>query len=166
LAASGLGAHSAVAACIPLLEMLMRTSVSQTIQAGCVAGALFYLHALLPNSHAFPLIWPLLGGAFAVYLAMRRRGEVPGQMAIKTAIGAGAVAAALFLGATIPTLHALNAPVLTPLARALGAAGQVPVTGTAVSALAVASGIALVMAGLGGLLALPLVRSRRSSRIP
>ena len=139
----------------------MRARWSPVVLAGVVAGVLFYLHALLPNSHAYPLLWPLLGGGVAVGLAMRAASPAPRTDRWRAALRAGGVAGGVFLGATLPTLALLNAPTLAPLARALGATGPVPVTAPVVTGLALAALLSVPAATLGGLLAMPLLRVRR-----
>jgi hypothetical protein len=84
-----------------------RTS-STSLAIGAAAGAAFFAHALVQDSNAWPLVWVLLGGFLAVFLARER---VAGMGA---AAGAGAstglVAGIVFFVATAVTLLVLKVP--------------------------------------------------------
>lgn len=41
-------------------------------QIGLVAGIFFFIHALIPYSHAWPLIWPLMAGIFVPFAGTGR----------------------------------------------------------------------------------------------
>lgn len=74
---------------------------------GVVAGLIFFGHAMINNSHAWPLIWPTLAGAVAVLLA--QRGRMHGYGADLKASGiAGVSAGIVFVGATAITLSGLG----------------------------------------------------------
>jgi len=81
--------------------------ITSPIVVGVVAGLLFFGHAMINNSHAWPLIWPALAGAAAVLMAHRAR--MPGYGADLAAAGvAGASAAVIFFGATAVCLSGLG----------------------------------------------------------
>lgn len=83
--------------------MHMRTSVI----AGLAGGLLFFGHAMVNNSHAWPLVWPALAGAVAVWLAHRER--TSGYAADLMSAGiAGVIAGAVFFGATAIALSRLG----------------------------------------------------------
>jgi len=126
--------------------------------AGVAAGLLFYLNALLPNSHAWPLLWPALGGAVAVVLAARRADA--GHGALATGARAGLVAAGVFLLATVPTLYVLTFPQLRSVAEMLGGSGPLVITGSLIVALAVAAALGIPGAALGGLAGRMVARPR------
>ena len=53
------------------------THLSLPIKVGIFLGLLFFVHALVPNSNAWPLIWPIIAGFMAVWLSARK-GRVEG----------------------------------------------------------------------------------------
>ncbi len=128
--------------------------------AGLLAGGLFYLHALVPSSRAWPLIWPLMGGALAVMLAARyQANRISVGQGLKLGAKTGIAAGALFFGATLPTLYALAQPAFEDVARNLGAVNMpVQVSMPVTIGLAVAALLGTAAAVLGGLLALPVAR--------
>ncbi len=112
----------------------------RTLSFGVAGGLLFFAHAMINNSHAWPLIWPFLAGSLAVWTA--KSGADPSYATdIGKAAIVGMVAGAIFLGATYVALMQLG------LAAKLGLAG-----------LAFAAGIVFVGSILGGALAHPLAR--------
>ncbi len=130
------------------------------VLAGLLAGVLFYLHALIPYSHAWPLLWPLLGGALAVYLAARRReGPLSVGQGLKLGAEAGGIAGLLFFLASLPTLYVLAQPAFERAARILGATdAPVQVNAAVAVGLAFAALLGLAAALLGSLLALPVAK--------
>ena len=113
--------------------------------AGVVAGLLFFGHAMIDNSHAWPLVWPFLGGVAAVVLAARHdrlRGFWSG---LRAGAGSGALSAALFVSATILVLRAFN---LIPPER----------SDAALQLLALAGAIGFSLATVGGALSYPFAR--------
>jgi hypothetical protein len=133
----------------------MRRKLSPATWAGIVSGLLFYAHALVPNSHAWPLLWPIAGGAAAMLLS-RRNGR-PGRV-LATGARTGAVAGAFFLGLTIPTLFLLSLRYSTPIMRALGGNGPLVLTGATVLSMLLVAASAVLTATVGALLARPFVR--------
>ncbi len=87
----------------------MRSHLKDAALIGAVSGMLFYLHALFPRSYLYPLVWPLIGGAMAVYSATQtvpRSREWPAALAF--AWGAGIVSGIFFLLPGIGTLYAIG----------------------------------------------------------
>ena len=81
--------------------------VKAPILVGIAAGVLFFAHAMFNNSHAWPLIWPALAGAVAVFRG--HRGRVTGYGADIARAGiAGVSAGAIFIGATAIALSSLG----------------------------------------------------------
>jgi hypothetical protein len=112
----------------------------RTMLFGVAGGILFFAHAMINNSHAWPLVWPFLAGALAVWTADRE--ALPSYATdITRASVAGAVAGVIFITATLLTLMQLR------MATQIGLAGLV-----------VAAAIGLVGSVLGGALAHPLTR--------
>jgi hypothetical protein len=132
--------------------------LSPVTLAGVASGVLFYLNALIPYSHAWPLVWPVAGGAAAVVLAARRHGERQG--ALGTGARAGAVAVAVFFVATVPTLFLLSRPGMARVGPLLGGNGPLVMTGSMLLALAAAGAFGIPVGALGALAAHPFARAR------
>lgn len=135
--------------------------LSPATLAGVASGLLFYAHAMIPYSHAWPLVWPVLGGAAAVVLASRRAGER--QSALGTGLRAGAIAAVVFVVATVPTLFLLTLPQLDTVSRMLGGDGPLVMTGAVVIAIAAAAAFSIPGAVLGGLAGRLVARPRAAA---
>lgn len=129
--------------------------------AGLAAGILFYLHAMIPQSHAWPLMWPLAGGAAAVYLSARRGADQAGEVrGFRLGAQAGVIAGVLFFAMSLPTLYALSFPALARVARLLGGTGAPLPTGAVALSLAIAAVIGLGASVTGSMLAAPVLRRR------
>ena len=132
---------------------------SPTVVAGLLAGGLFFLHALLPNSHAWPLVWPLLGGVLAVVLSARRRTQAVGFW---NGMGVGArtglVAAGLFLVASAVAVYVLSLPPMAQAARTLGADGPLVITSSVFAGLGLAAALGVAVSALASAFASPFVR--------
>ena len=107
---------------------------------GLGGGLLFFAHAMINNSHAWPLIWPFLAGALAVWTSPSSHRRGYGADVGKAAM-VGLVAGAIFVLATAVTLNQL------------GLNGQIGIAGLAIAAV-----IGLVGAMLGGALVHPLAK--------
>ena len=130
------------------------------VSIGLAAGTAFFLHAMIPGSHAWPLVWPVAGGA-AGGIHAPGRADVRGiGEGLRLAGTTGLVAGLLFLVATVAALAALGSPSLASLASALGADGPVVVSGPAIRGLAITGSAAVLLAALAGGLAFPLARGR------
>jgi hypothetical protein len=125
---------------------------------GLAAGILFFAHAMVPNSNAWPMVWPALAGALAAYRAARPgRGFLVG---VGRAGGAGAIAGVLFLFATAAVLALLSMSSFAPVARTLGADGPVALNGAVLAGLGFAAALGVVLAACAGALVYPLARRR------
>lgn len=120
------------------------TRLTPAVTVGLVAGLLFFAHAMINNSHAWPLVWPLAGGAAAVWFAARRRRLHGFWSGLGAGAGAGTVAGVLFVVATAIALQAL---------------GLRAVDAKVLSGLAVAAAIGLALAVVAGALAFPFARA-------
>jgi|GEM_PF-2483682 len=127
----------------------MRLRFSPVAAAGLAAGVLFFAHALVPYSRAWPLVWPMLGGVAAAALACRGH-TIGGWARVRVGAAAGAIAGGVFLALTLVALFLLAQPGLAPAARALGAMGPVSVTPVLALALAIAALIGVGALALGG----------------
>ncbi|WP_296719893.1 hypothetical protein [Erythrobacter sp.] len=131
-----------------------------SVTIGLLSGLLFFVHAMFPFSHAWPLMWLLLGGIAAVYLGTRRRRVQSFAKGVLITAKAGAVAGALFLAATVAALLLLSEPSFDTVAISLGANGQIAVNTPVILSLSFAALIGVIVAVTAGALAYPLVRPR------
>lgn len=136
--------------------------LSPTITTGLFAGLFFFLHALIPNSHAWPMLWPLLGGVITVILAARRHRLKSFWGSIRRSIKAGSLAGIIFLAFTLATLSLLGLPQLESVARALGAESTNMVTGSVILSLAAVAALGALLAAIAGALTFPVIRSIRN----
>jgi hypothetical protein len=127
------------------------TRFTPALAAGALAGVLFFAHAMINNSHAWPLVWPLAGGAAAVWFAARR-GRLHGFWSgLRAGAGAGVIASVLFFAATVAALAGLG--LLSP--ERLNAV---------LLSLGVAAGLGVILATAAGALAYPAARLSPSHR--
>jgi hypothetical protein len=77
---------------------------------GMIAGLLFFAHSALPDTNAWPLIWPGLGGALAARLSAQRCEGCTSSTG--TGAKAGAACAAVFFLGGAALLSSLEAPQL------------------------------------------------------
>ncbi|CAA9524310.1 MAG: hypothetical protein AVDCRST_MAG23-306 [uncultured Sphingosinicella sp.] len=125
---------------------------------GMGAGLLFFAHAMIPNSHAWPMIWPLSAGVFAVLTNGSRNAAHPFRSSVGAAVKAGAIAGVLFVLATVAALLALGLPGMASVLSALGAEGPVVFKASIVAALSFAALLGVLLAALAGALTYPLAR--------
>ncbi|HEY7811387.1 MAG TPA: hypothetical protein VIA98_13545 [Allosphingosinicella sp.] len=135
------------------------TKVPTAMNIGVLAGVGFFVHAMVPNSHAWPMLWPAAGGLLAVLLTARDGAVTGFWNSIGLGLKTGAIAGAVFFGATAAALWLLSSSQLTRLARQLGAEGPIN-AGAASVGLAMAAIIGLVLATVSAGAAHPLARSR------
>lgn len=107
---------------------------------GLAGGLLFFAHAMINNSHAWPLIWPVLAGGLIVW-TNGRAAQHTYRSDVWNAGIVGVIASAVFVAATYLALNQLG------LSSHIGLAG-----------LALAGAIGVVAALLGGALVHPLAR--------
>lgn len=133
-----------------LVKRLSLTSI------GIAAGVLFFAHALVPDSNAWPIIWPAAAGGVAVY---RRSRESHGFFkGIGAAIRTGTIAGLVFVIATAAALALLGTSAFAPLSQALGATGPIVLNEMVLVSLAVAAGVGIAGAALVGVAAYPVTR--------
>lgn len=113
---------------------------ARQLSFGLIGGLLFFAHAMINNSHAWPLIWPALAGGLIVWTNRAGDQRTYGSDVWNAAV-VGIVAGAVFLVATSLALSQLG------LSDRVGLAG-----------LAFAGAIGVVGALLGGALMHPLAR--------
>ena len=73
--------------------------------AGILAGLAFLAHAMLQNSHAWPLLWAFLAGVLTVMLAGRAHHLLS---AIGSGAAAGLIAGLIFLVGALVALYGLG----------------------------------------------------------
>ena len=132
---------------------------SPTLRFGFAAGLLLYANALLPNSHAYPFVWPLIGGAVALWSATRHSTKrlIAGST-LWLGAGVGLLAAIVAVIAVVPTYALLTRAAGGPLARALGAPGPLPWSPRAREVFALVLLLAIPAALLGSVVARPFAR--------
>jgi hypothetical protein len=135
------------------------TQLSTAIKVGIVAGIGFFLHAMIPNSNAWPMLWPAAAGMLGVVLTARSGQGSGFWRSIGVGLKTGAVAGAVFFAATALSLWLLSTSGLTPLARQLGAEGPINL-GAALVGIAMAALMGLALAALTAGAAYPIARSR------
>ena len=113
---------------------------ARSLMFGLGGGLLFFAHAMINNSNAWPLVWPFLAGVLAVWTS-RTGGHATYGADIGRAAGVGLIAGMVFILTTAFTLSQLGLS---------GAAGMV--------GLVFAAAIGLLGAMLGGALVHPLAR--------
>ncbi len=134
--------------------------ISAPLSVGLAAGIAFFLHAMIPNSNAWPLLWPAAAGVVGVLLASRSGSELGFWGNIGIGLKSGAVAGAVFFVATAVSLLILSSPGLTSTARQMGAEGPINVTVVVLMGLALAAAVGMALSALSAGAAYPLLRSR------
>jgi hypothetical protein len=126
------------------------------VRTGIAGGVLFFLHALVPNSQAYPLVWPALAGAVAFWIATSDAAPRRFRRGVLAALVAGIVVGLVgFVGSTV-TVLVLSRPVLNPVAQALGAPGASLATLAAELGLAIVAVVAVGAALVGGAAMIPV----------
>ncbi len=133
--------------------------LSPTIATGLITGLLFYLHALIPNSHAWPMLWPLVAGVITVILAARRHRLKGFWNSIRKCTKSGSMAGFIFLVFTLATLLLLSLPQLESAARALGSNDSIIVTGSLVLSLTAVAALGILLAAVAGALVFPIAQN-------
>jgi hypothetical protein len=72
----------------------MRSFRQIVLETGIVGGLLFTIHASIPYSESWPMIWPVLAGGTAVWLATAAPDPHPWRTAMLAALLASATMAA------------------------------------------------------------------------
>ena len=96
LARLGFVAGCLRAACLARLEAALRRNAS-VLSAGLVMGAAFATHATVDGSRGWPLIWPLLGGALAVFTHGRNGKPLRPGRGASLGLQSGMLAGLLFI---------------------------------------------------------------------
>ena len=122
---------------------------SPALLAGVIAGLVFFAHAMINDSHAWPMIWPLVAGSGAILLAARKHRLQGFGSGLWIATKAGAIAGALFFATTVAALAAMSS--FNP---------AIAVTGNVVMMLGAVGLSAVVLALLAGAVTFPVARAR------
>jgi hypothetical protein len=137
----------------------MHIPSSPTVRAGLIAGALLYGNALMPNSHAYPFIWPVLGGATAlVWVGRHSASRLSAGRMLGIGAKVGTLAAIVAIVAALPTYAFLTTAAGAPVVRALGGTGPLPISSVAIRTLALALLLAVPAAVFGSIVARPFAR--------
>ena len=120
--------------------------------AGILTGVLFTATSLIPNSHAYPLLVPFLGGGLAAFLA---RGTSPlgAGRGAKLGAKAGAIGGLILVLVGAPLTYLLAGPAIRERLQTAGAA--LPQEGllALLLGLLVIAVIGVVLAVVGGVIA-------------
>ena len=87
--------------------------------AGNVTGVLFTAIAMIPNSHAYPMVVPFLGGALAAFLA-GRTSPVGAGVGAKLGAKAGAIGGLILVLVGSPLIYLLVGGVIDERVQAAG----------------------------------------------
>ncbi len=134
---------------------------SVPLSVGLATGIAFFFHAMIPNSNAWPLLWPAAAGVVGVLFASRSGSELGFWGTIGIGLKSGAVAGAVFFVTTAVSLLLLSSSGLTSAARQLGAEGPINISVAVLMGLALAAAIGMALSTLGAGAAYPLLRSRK-----
>lgn len=134
---------------------------SPALSVGLVVGLLFFAHAMIRNSHAWPMVWPLVAGGAAVLIAARREQLHGFWSGIGVAAKSGLIAGAIFFVSTAAALALLASGSFDGAAAALGAEGPLVVGGAMLSAIALVAAGGVLLAILAGAVTFPFVRKAR-----
>jgi hypothetical protein len=80
---------------------------ARSLVFGLGGGLLFFAHAMIDNSHAWPLAWPFLAGVLAVW-TRRTSGHATYGADIGRAAGVGLIAGMVFILGTAIALSQLG----------------------------------------------------------
>lgn len=136
----------------------MPTGSRTIVATGAIAGLLFFLHALLPKSFLFPLVWPFLAGGLVVYRVAQAGSDVRlTHRRLALAAEAGFVSGLVFflfgIGALYLESRMPHAATIGTISRVV----QAPVERTDVVNTAIVAIVAIpLVAIIGGTLALRL----------
>jgi hypothetical protein len=133
---------------------------SAPLKVSLLMGVGFFLHAMIPNSNAWPMLWPAVAGVVGVLLTLRSGRRFGFWASIGVGLKTGAIAGAVFLLATAISLRLLSSPSLLPIARHLGAEGPISLSSAVLAGLAVAAIVGVALAGLGAGATYPIAKSR------
>jgi hypothetical protein len=103
-----------------------------TVPVGLLIGILFSAHSAVPDTQAWPLIWPAVGGAAAVVLCAKC-GNRPGNFA-GTGAKTGSASALVFSVAGVSLLWWVEAPDFEARVGIVGAGAGIAVVISALSA--------------------------------
>ena len=128
---------------------------------GVVSGLVMLVHGIVPDTHAMPLIWPVIaGGASAWLLKRSTRDARPNVRALRAALASGLVAGGVALAGFTVGYVLLTLPAFTPIAMEMGATGKLPWTPVAIATIAGVLLLCLPAALLGGLIAIQFAHRR------
>lgn len=127
-------------------------------KVGLIAGFLFFAHALIPNSNAWPLIWPGLAGFFVVYFLRNTRNLKNYVQTAKSLLQMSALSAIIFFVFTLLVLFILNLPETEKISNILGAEGPIIINSAVIISLLIASGLGVILAMISGSVSYPFLR--------
>lgn len=127
-------------------------------KVGLIAGFLFFIHALIPNSNAWPLIWPIFAGIFLMFFLKNKRRLKNYLQAARSLLKVGVLSSGIFFVFTVLVLLLLNLPGMEGIANFLGAEGPVIMNSSAVLGLLLASGLGIILSMISGSIFYPFFK--------
>lgn len=115
------------------------------VKIGILAGILFFLHALIPYSDAWPMIWQGIAAAVLVIWLMKSGKDVQYRKTAKRLFQTGLISSAIFVVCTAAVLFTLTFPSMNVFASFPGAEGEIVFNATLISGLLMASAIGVVV---------------------
>jgi len=92
--------------------------ITNDVALGVLIGALFSVHAAVPDTQAWPLIWPAVGGVIAVLMSVKNKERRSGFTG--TSVKTGATSAIVFFVGVLGFLWWIGAPDLQSRISVLG----------------------------------------------
>jgi hypothetical protein len=137
----------------------MRSVRKIVLETGIVGGLLFTIHVCIPYCGGWPMIWPALAGATAVWLATREPGSHRWRTGLVTALLTGLLTGAIALVGISAVVYVVVHAGVVPAFRQNGASFpgiNAAVTGASIVAIAASLAAAdVIVTFLGGVLVLP-----------
>jgi hypothetical protein len=132
----------------------MRSFRSVVWWVGIIGGLAFTIHASFPNVNSWPMIWPLITGATAFWLATPQPAAHRLRTGLAATLAAAVIASAIaFVGLTIVANVVIHTVHPTP---ADAGVPNVLVSAATVLGFAALAGICVLAGLVGGVLALPV----------
>jgi hypothetical protein len=134
--------------------------MSRSVLVGLAAGLLFFAHAFLIESQAWPLIWPFLGGLFSLSLSAAMATDHPTvRDALGAAARAGLACGGVFFVLSSVLLLAAGMPVFEAAAASLETEEAVMFTASMFLPLLITASVGFACSLFAGVLVGPMVRA-------
>lgn len=133
-------------------------NLSIIFKVGLIAGIFFFIHALIPFSHAWPLIWPGFAGIFLIVF-LKNKGNLKNFLhTIKSLFKTSLFVASIFFIFTLAVLYLLGFPEMDKVSYFLGAEGSIIINRSVIFSLLIASGLGIITLMISGSIFYPFLR--------